>query len=111
MTLTRALSTSLFIATLALPMTTTAAFADGADTLEGKSVFIKMHTQHTPINATTGMDGKVKSADDAGLLIDAVTNDSWKKKTDNPTGGYQNNNTYNATVFIPWSSISYVKIK
>jgi len=82
------------------------ALAGGSDDLTGQTVFVKMASHHTPNNTTTGMDGKVLSSNESGVLIAAATIDSWTLKN-----GRSDNNSYEATVFIPWSAVSYIKVK
>ena len=108
MNVKRTVSTALFVATMALPtsMVSTQAFAGGSDALAGKTVFIKMEAHHTPNHTTTGMDGKVISSDESGVLISSSTVDTWSMK-----GGSSDNKSYQATVFIPWGSVSYIKVK
>lgn len=77
-----------------------------ADSLAGKTVYVKMARVTTPDSGTDGFDGTVKSTDANGIFLNATTTDTWSNK-----GGYKNNQPYKFVVFVPWSSVAYVKVK
>lgn len=76
----------------------------GTDPLVGKDVIVMMSTSATANDVVEDLEGTVKAVDGDGVLLAATTRDLI-------TNGTRSSSPYAATLFVPWNSILYVKVK
>lgn len=76
----------------------------GTDPMLGKSVVVLMSTSATANDVVEDLSGTVKAVDASGMLL-AATNRTLI------TNGTRSDGAYENTLFVPWTSVLYVKIK
>jgi len=87
-------------ALLSLPTVQTAQAEGKVGALVGKNVHIKLASSaYRGGQAVVGLDGKVTSADEHGLWINAAERSLQS-----------GNGQYSGQLYIPWTNVAYVKI-
>ena len=94
-----------FLVALAIiwPIPPNEGYAEGASTkLAGKNVVAVMATSPNKPQVVEDLTGKVTGADDIGIWLETTKRNLYSKK--------RQTFDYKATVFLPWTSVLYLKI-